>query len=99
MIRDLVERIWDWIKSTVLKLPRAGPALTPHRNIELEKKLARDIQKNQGKGVDTRRGGPNMPKYQPCDICNRGAKRVQKTLTGAKYHCKKCNNDIIVAAK
>ena len=104
MIRDLAERIRDWIKAIVLKLlRRTGPPATPHQNIELEKKLARDIKKKRdrlvGRGVDTRHGGPNMPKYQPCDICGRGAKRVLKTSTGAKYHCKKCNNSMVIAAK
>ena len=104
MIRDLVERIWDWIESIMLKLfRRTGPPSTSHVDTELEKKLARDIKKKRdrlvGRGVDTRHGGPNMPKYQPCDICGRGAKRVLKTSTGAKYHCKKCNNSMVIAAK
>jgi len=30
---------------------------------------------------------PNMPKYQPCPICDRGSKRESKTLGGARYDC------------
>ena len=108
----MIGSIWGWIKAMVAnllsKLPnllprRQGPQSAPHVDVELEKKLARDIKKKRdrlvGRGVDTRHGGPNMPKYQPCDICGRGAKRVQKTSTGAKYHCKKCNNSMVIAAR
>ena len=35
--------------------------------------------------ANTSRGGPNMPKYQPCPECGKGAKRVSKTMGGANY--------------
>ena len=42
--------------------------------------------------ANTSRGGPNMPKYQPCPergkgghVCGKGAKRISKTMGGANY--------------
>lgn len=40
-----------------------------------------------GKSVSTKRGGLNMPKYQPCPLCRHRSKRLEKTLGGAHYHC------------
>ncbi|MBA7642564.1 hypothetical protein ES703_50259 [subsurface metagenome] len=39
--------------------------------------------------VRTSRGGPNMPKYQPCPQCRARSKRQSKTLGGANYRCVK----------
>lgn len=80
---------------------------TPHVDRALDIKLGRDIQKRRERGVrrllDTRHGGANMPKSQPCDICLKWVRRVEKTSIGrsqgAKYHCNKCKNDIYVVAK
>jgi len=104
-----IKKIVEWIKTMVHKIanliPRRfkrEPESAPHVMTPLEKELARKIQQRQareGRPVDTRTGGPNMPKWQPCDICNRGAKRVLKTSTGAKYHCTKCNNNMYVQAQ
>ena len=37
--------------------------------------------------VNTSRGGPNMPKYQPCPDCGKWSKRESKTMGGAYYRC------------
>jgi predicted RNA-binding Zn-ribbon protein involved in translation (DUF1610 family) len=38
--------------------------------------------------VITSRGGPNMPKHQPCPACGSwAAKRDSKTVGGANYIC------------
>jgi len=37
---------------------------------------------------NTSRGGPDMPKYQPCPQCHSGSKRQDKTITGAFYNCR-----------
>lgn len=40
------------------------------------------------RAVRTGRGGPNMPKYQPCPQCHGGAKRREKMgELGANYFC------------
>lgn len=39
--------------------------------------------------VNTSRGGLNRPKYQPCPQCHAGSKRVEKTMGGARYQCRK----------
>jgi hypothetical protein len=45
----------------------------------------------EGRLIDTRRGGPNMPGCQPCSIagCGLSSKRVQKTRGGANYKCRR----------
>ena len=89
----MVSKIADLIPDRFKRDPAPG-VLT-----DLDKRLGQKIQQRKGRLIDTSHGGPKMPKYQPCDICGRGAKRVQKTSTGAKYHCKKCNNSMVIAAK
>ena len=39
--------------------------------------------------LSTRRGGPNMPKRQPCPAvrCGKNCKRGNKTMGGAYYIC------------
>ena len=44
------------------------------------------------------RGGPNMPKKQPCPKCRRQCRRGVKTKDGANYYCKKCNYHFSVRA-
>jgi len=90
-----VKNICEWIKSMVSNLiPRWFRRQAPepaHVMTPLEKKLAREIQKRQaieGKPVNTRQGGPNMPKYQPC-TCGRWGRRKRKTMGGAYYKCSK----------
>jgi len=90
------KRLMDWLKTILSKLTDLLPGRqlpAPHVDTELEKKLARDIQKNVpggvGRGVDTRRGGPNMPRRQPCSSCHNSAKRTRKTMGGGYYRCSK----------
>lgn len=49
--------------------------------------------------VRTSRGGPNMPKYQPCPECRQGSKRHYKTHGGAYYLCGKHGEFFVKAAK
>lgn len=67
------------------------PEPAPGVLTDLDKKLGAEIQKRQtleGKPVDTRQGGPNMPRYQPCPKCRRQSKRMEKTAGGANYNCR-----------
>lgn len=99
----VIKQIMEWFRTILSKLTdllprRQEPEVEPHVDTALDRKLGRDIKKQRERGVgrllDTRHGGPNMPKYQPCGICLNWVKRVEKTSRGAKYHCNKCNNDI-----
>lgn len=56
---------------------------------EVEERLVRIIT--------TGRGGPNMPKYQPCPNCHGGAQRESKTPSGANYWCEKCKLGFFVS--
>lgn len=49
--------------------------------------------------VDTRSGGPNMPKYQPCSVHRVMGKRKQKTVGGAEYWCRRCHITFFVRSK
>ncbi len=44
------------------------------------------------------RGGPNMPKYQPCAQCHASSKRQEKTLGGANYLCRQRHGKFFVKA-
>jgi hypothetical protein len=79
-------RFFDWLPP-IFRRPATTKEISDDRH---EDKLW-DI----GRPIDTREGGPNMPKRQPCD-CGRWVKRVYKTSTGAKYWCNACKNAIYV---
>jgi len=89
--------ILEWLKM-VAKLPKLLPRRgkvqeaepTPGELTELDKILGRKIQQRQakrGSPVDTSKGGPNMPRRQPCPTCHRPSKRTKKTAGGARYKC------------
>jgi len=93
-----IRKIWERIKEMVSKIADMIPRRFKHGDPEpttgvptaLDKKFGQKIQQRQekmGKPVDTSKGGPNMPKYQPCHLCSRGAKRSRKTMGGAQYRC------------
>lgn len=42
-----------------------------------------------GRRIQTSRGGPNAPKYQPCPECRRGSRRTIKSGGMAYYRCPK----------
>lgn len=46
--------------------------------------------------LDTSRGGPNAPKYQPCPLGHGWKKRVGKALGGALYYCNWCKGEFLV---
>gem|GEM_PF-3888603 len=52
-----------------------------------------------GQFVTTGRGGPNMPRYQPCPDCGRWVRRQNKTGAGADYYCTKCQAGNFVRAR
>jgi hypothetical protein len=91
-----IKKIWEWIKTMVYKIADLIPrrlrreSLEPAPSTPLEKELGKKIQKRQarelGRAVDTRQGGPNMPRRQRCS-CGRWAKRKRKTMGGAYYKC------------
>jgi len=43
----------------------------------------------EGRPVDTRHGGPNMPRYHLCSRCNLASRRAKKTTGGAMYKCRR----------
>lgn len=95
MSSGAIKQLVEWLRTMVSKLTDFSPGRQPAPpvNTELEKKLARDMQENRargvGRGVDTRRGGPNMPRRQPCSSCHKSVKRTRKTMGGAYYKCSK----------
>ena len=67
------------------KVEEAPPAAAEEKKPEKKKRPAYRV-------ANTSRGGPNMPKYQPCPergkgghVCGKGAKRISKTMGGANY--------------
>lgn len=53
----------------------------------VEEKKTPKKQEPMYRVVGTSRGGPNMPKRQPCPKCGKWSKRGAKTLGGAYYSC------------
>ena len=105
-----IRKIWERIKEMVYEIAdliprrfkREDPEPATGVPTDLDKKLGQKIQQRQekmGKPVDTSKGGPNMPKYQHCPLCDRGAKRAGKTIGGAKYKCFKHGEFFIRAPK
>jgi hypothetical protein len=91
-VKTLVRIVSKLVKKLTKLLTREVEEAEPAPGVltDLDKKLGAEIQKRQtleGKPVDTRQGGPNMPRYQPCSRCHRGSKRVEKTAGGANYRC------------
>ena len=96
-----MNKVREWIKAMVHKIADLIPRRLRREPLEsepapltpLDKELGKKIQRRQarelGKAVDTRHGGPRMPKYQPCPSCNKMAKRKRKTMGGAYYRCRK----------
>ena len=92
-----IKQIMAWLRTILSKLLSKLTDLLPgrqpaaHVDKALDIKLGRDIKKRRergvGRGVDTRRGGPNMPRRQPCSSCHKSAKRTRKTEGGAYYKC------------
>ena len=106
-----IKQIMEWLRTVLSKLlskltdllPGRQRQPTPHVDKALDIKLGREIAERRERGVGRLldpRHGANMPKYQPCDICLKWVRRVEKTSIasrqGAKYHCNKCKNDIYV---
>ena len=46
--------------------------------------------------INTKRGGPNMPKKQPCPHCKGWVPRFEKTEDGAIYSCTRCKLKFLV---
>jgi len=60
---------------------------------ELYERIEQDIKwrragRRGGIRVATKRGGPNMPVFQPCPECHANSKRGAKTEGGAYYICR-----------
>ena len=54
-------------------------------------------EKPARRAINTSRGGPNMPRFQPCPLGHGPKKRVAKTVGGALYHCNKCQSDFLIS--
>ena len=71
----------------------------PRVNKELETRIVEEMKKRKPvRLISTRRGGPNMPRFQPCPICHAGAKRKFKAELGANYACR-CGKAFFVGAR
>lgn len=90
----MLNRLWAWVKSMVDRLFRRNKP-----TVEDGVRRAGNIVDAGGKYVSTRRGGPNMPKRQPCPKCHASVRRTRKTMGGAHYYCKRCQADNFVKAR
>ena len=102
----------NWVKTMALRLLHRTRHETPKEPepapgvlTDLDRKLGAEIQKRQarGKAINTRQGGPNMPKYQPCPKRHGMKKREDKAVVGgipgALYYCNQCKDSFFVRAK
>ena len=89
----MLNRLWAWVKNMVGRLFRRKKETVEDAD------RAGNIVGADGKYVSTRRGGPNMPKRQPCPLCRRMAKRVRKTVGGGHYYCRRCKSGAFVRAR
>jgi hypothetical protein len=104
-IKDMVHKIADLIPDRFKHQDTKDPA--PGVLTELDKQLGRKIQQRQARekarAVDTRQGGPNMPKYQPCPKGHGLKKREDKAIVGgipgALYYCNICKDSFFVKVK
>ena len=55
-------------------------------------------QEQELRYISTSRGGPNIPKRQPCPMEHGWKKRDSKTVGGAYYWCNRCQHHFFVRA-
>lgn len=96
MVIRLVSALLRHLRIMVLKLLGRWRQLpiASQWDIRHEKRKKRD----EGRLINTRYGGPNMPKHQPCPLCRAWVKRIRKAMGGAHYYCTKCKRDNFVKA-
>ena len=71
---------------------------TPAEEPQEEKPALRE--KRLARLVRTSRGGPNMPRYQPCSQCHGGSKRQEKLgELGASYFCRRDQVSFVVRCR
>ena len=93
LVRFLEMRPWEFLKAVLFRLGNLifrKHKRPEHVATELEKKLGAKIAKRrawEGRPVNTRQPGPNMPKSQPCPVGHGWKRRKEKTMGGANYHC------------
>ena len=84
----MLNRLWAWVKSMFDRLLRRKRQIVNGIDYGLPPVYP-----------STNRGGPNMPKRQPCPLCRRMAKRVRKTVGGGHYYCRRCKSGAFVRAR
>ncbi|MBA7539242.1 hypothetical protein ES705_31521 [subsurface metagenome] len=92
-----------WLARTLRRILPFKPRLRKVESLaELSELAEKPVlrEKRLARLVRTSRGGPNMPKYQPCPQCHGGAKRREKsdTLSGALYFCRRHQVSFFVRA-
>jgi len=76
---------------------RKYPGFKPEQAEEPQEVKPALQEKRLARLVRTSRGGPNMPKYQPCPRCRGGAKRREKLgELGARYFCRRNQVSFVV---
>jgi len=81
-------KIWSWIVRMLKRLLGKNsevPQSIPAPIVEEKRKEAKY------RVIKTSRGGPNMPKRQPCPECRGWRRRQEKTTGGAWYRCSRCD--------
>ena len=91
-------KLWQWIRVMVDRLFRRKRRTVTEDSGQLIDN-PRDRRLPCAERVDTRQGGPNMPKRQPCPLCTSWVKRARKTMSGAHYYCSKCKHGRFVRAR
>lgn len=87
----MIKKFFAWIKAKLFRKKEV------QRRTDLDQILGQKIKQRQakmGRLVEPRMVSHNMPRYQPCPVCNRGSKITEKTEArtgeqGAVYKCNK----------
>ena len=90
-IKRIARNLRQMFRGIISVKPELAEESLEDKPLLKEKRLARVVR--------TSRGGPNMPKYQPCPRCHGGAKRREKMgELGANYFCRRHQASFVVKA-
>jgi len=92
-----MNKLLQWIRTMFDRLFHRKRHTVQEDN--LSKELRHEKEWVEGRVTTTNRGGPNMPRYQPCPDCGRWVRRQHKTAAGADYYCKRCQAGNFVRAR
>ena len=82
MCKEMISKLIQRVSRRVPKEQRVS------EEVETREKEPRKWWQRPVRFIRTWRGGPNMPKRQPCPNCHARAKRKFKTELGANYACR-----------